>query len=123
VHHAVACAIAKQHVRASHDVSDGGWLVGAAEMCIASGFGLTLEHSGSLFVEENGSYLVEIHAMGHRDVESIVTKAGATLTVLGRVNPDPRLEIGSVDADRSRKIECHAFIGQLTAAWRGTLDW
>src|SRR5207237_8470887 len=50
-HRAVACAIANEHVLACHDVSDGGWLVAAAEMCIASRLGLTLDYNESLFGE------------------------------------------------------------------------
>ena len=45
VHAAVAGWIAAGRVTAAHDVSDGGWLAAAAEMCIGGNLGLLLEQA------------------------------------------------------------------------------
>jgi len=60
----MAQTIADGHVLSCHDVSDGGWLVAAAEMSIASGLGLKLDAIGEYFDERTGSYLVEVRAQG-----------------------------------------------------------
>ena len=126
IHRAVAQAICKDLVGACHDVSDGGWLVALAEMCIASGFGATVEAHGDgqgYFSEPNGSYVVETHAMGIHALKAIVERGGGMCTVLGRTSAQPVLEIGTLTPQRTQKVELHAFVEDLTKAWRGTLDW
>jgi phosphoribosylformylglycinamidine synthase len=124
-HRTVASLIGAGHVRSAHDTSDGGWLVAAAEMCIASGFGLDLDASlDDAFVERNASYLLEIHAQGVDAVEAALRKQGVEFHRLGRVQAMPAaLEVGSLTLQRSKKTELHVFVDELTRAWRGTLDW
>jgi phosphoribosylformylglycinamidine synthase len=111
-HRAMARLIAQGHVAAAHDISDGGLLVAAAEMCIASGCGLKLEpdamEGGDPLAEHVGRYIIELR---HSDID-LPGHFGpaAKVTRLGVVQPAP----GSL-------IEIP--ISDLTAAWRGTLDW
>jgi phosphoribosylformylglycinamidine synthase len=123
---ALAGALRRELVTACHDVSDGGWLVALAEMCIASGFGATIEAQSdeqSYFSESNGCYVVETHAMGIDAMRSLTERAGGACTILGRTSAQPVLEIGRLTTQRTQKVELHAFIEELTKAWRGTLDW
>jgi phosphoribosylformylglycinamidine synthase len=57
-HRTVAKIIRDGHVSSAHDVSDGGPLVAAAEMCIASGLGVEIDADalGDLFAESPGRY-------------------------------------------------------------------
>ena len=126
LHRAVASAIRKELVSACHDVSDGGWLVALAEMCIASGFGANVEAQRaeqSCFGESIGSYLVETHAIGVDALRSLIERAGGRCTTLGRTSAQPVLEISRLTPQRTQKVELHAFVEDLTKAWRGTLDW
>ena len=76
-----------------------------------------------LLVERSGCYLLEVHAQGMRMIESLMSKYGVHFVHLGRVSPDPILEISQLMPNRSRKMDCHVFVDELTRAWRGTLDW
>ncbi len=124
-HRAIADAIGQGLVLSCHDVSDGGLLVAAAEMCIASGLGLKLESApaGELFAEGNARYLVEVHAQSLNGLERLMSDRGVTLKRLGRVTADAALEISRLMPDRSSRIDCHVQVPELTVAWRGTLDW
>jgi phosphoribosylformylglycinamidine synthase len=125
VHRAVAHAISRELVLSCHDISDGGLLVAAAEMCIGSGFGLSLESMSveELFADRQASYLVEVHAQGVDAVEAIARQHDAKLTVIGRTTADGILQVSRVMPDRSRKVDCQAFVDELTRTWKTTLDW
>jgi phosphoribosylformylglycinamidine synthase len=126
IHRAVARAIRSELVSACHDVSEGGWLVAVAEMCIASGLGASLDSQGdgqSHFSESNGCYVVETHALGADALRNLIERAGGTWTALGRTSAQPVLEVGRLTTQRTQKVECHASVEDLTKAWRGTLDW
>jgi phosphoribosylformylglycinamidine synthase len=127
-HRAVAEATGKGLVLSCHDVSDGGWLTAAAEMCVASGLGLSLERDGggaeAYFGEGPGRYLIEIDRQGTGVVAAFFKSRGVELRELGGVTASGVLEVGYLDpATRSRKYDCHVFVDELTKAWRGTLDW
>jgi phosphoribosylformylglycinamidine synthase len=124
-HRAVAGVIRNGHILSCHDVSDGGWLVAAAEMCIASGFGVEITaDAADAFHERNGAYLLEVHGQRIDAVSSSLGAAGIEAQLLGRVRSAPAaLELGVNTANRTRKVECHIFVEELTRAWRGTLDW
>jgi phosphoribosylformylglycinamidine synthase len=84
---------------ACHDLSDGGLLVGLAEMCMASGMGLTVEAlSHDLpahafwFGEDQGRYVITVRG---GDVDALATEAagaGVELTRLG-VTGGPALTV------------------------------
>ena len=80
--------IGKAQVNAVHDLSDGGLLVGLAEMALASGLGVTLDQRLSVadaFGEDQARYLIAgpdlsaIAAIGH-PVMMIGLVGGTTLT-------------------------------------------
>ena len=70
--------IAGKHITACHDLSDGGLVVAAAEMALASNIGVTLSASSGthahpfLFGEDQGRYLVAT-----RDPARVLADAGA----------------------------------------------
>jgi phosphoribosylformylglycinamidine synthase len=111
-HRQMAALIRTGHVAAVHDCSDGGLLVALAEMCIASQLGFTLHGElANAFEELPGRYVIEV-----RDgADKIAPQFGgdASVTKLGTVTKDSSLRLGS---DQMA-------VADLTAAWRGTLDW
>jgi len=121
-HRLTSEAIAGGKVSACHDISDGGIAVAAAEMCIGSGIGLIvgadLFLSDDVFTERPGRYLIELaEADG---IESLRAKFAsvAEVTEIGRTQQVPTLTITST-RDHGTEIR----VDELTAAWRGTLDW
>jgi phosphoribosylformylglycinamidine synthase len=123
-HHAMCRLIAAGHAAAVHDVSDGGWLVAAAEMCIASARGLNV-HPDQLaaddpFAECPGRYIVELTANAveaNIQIEKLFSPFGR-IVHLGFVQHRPSLLVMTKE-----KIYEDIPITELTAAWRGTLDW
>jgi phosphoribosylformylglycinamidine synthase len=125
-HRNVAKLIAEGHVSACHDVSDGGVLVAAAEMCIASGFGMTVDASalanGDAFAERPGRYLVEL-----RDT---AVRAGVHERLDGLFGQTSRVRhLGFVQAVSQlmvvaeKQIRESIQVVEMATAWRGTLDW
>jgi len=151
-HRAMAKLIADGHVAAVHDVSDGGYAVAAAEMCIASGKGLNLNPeflaANDPFAEQSGRYIVQlkesafdavqgVHQIkvdGHEFFEEsdrtdpFVTVfkrhfgLGVRIDRLGFVQHYPALLLVSRQ-DGQIKTHGRIFVDELTRAWRGTLDW
>lgn len=121
-HRLVAGAIRAGFVAAAHDVSDGGVPVALAEMCIASGLGLIVGEafftSPDAFDETPGRYLLELTDPGRAD-ELRANFAGiADVSNIGLVQPLRNLTVTSKE-ERVLEME----LDELTAAWRGTLDW
>jgi phosphoribosylformylglycinamidine synthase II len=115
-HRAVSKVIRSGKVESCHDVSDGGWLAAAAEMCIASGLGLIMEPAlRDFFDEPRGQYLMEFNGEAHE----LAAHVGATAIVerLGAVQDSPELVVHLEDSGFNVGVE------ELTQAWRGTLDW
>lgn len=105
LHRKLSADIRAGRILSCHDLSDGGMLVAAAEMCIASGLGLALDSTAlsiGLFDEVVGAYLVEVEGA-----------TGIDATVVGRVTEQPTLSIDHEPIGNDR----------LTSAWRGTLNW
>ena len=118
-HRALAAAIRTGRIVACHDVSDGGWLVAAAEMCIGSGLGLLLEPDDRGFFDEpRGQYLVEFDGED-RDLAALERAAGDALVLhrLGSITQSPELVL-HLDQEGVQ-----VSVDELTRAWRGTLDW
>jgi phosphoribosylformylglycinamidine synthase len=121
-HRAVAKVIADGKLAAVHDISDGGLAVAAAEMCIASGLGMTvgadLFMNDRAFAEGPGRYLVELgDGMTSEELRSRLADV-ADVTDVGLVQ---HLRKFTVTTERERVLEVG--LEELTAAWRGTLDW
>jgi len=80
--------IRERRVRVVHDLSDGGLIIAAAEMALASGVGLTLDVAGAalphatLFGEDQGRYLIAADAP--RALLATALAAGVPMTVVGR---------------------------------------
>jgi phosphoribosylformylglycinamidine synthase len=77
----VRALIAAGRVSACHDLSDGGLLVGVAEMALAGGLGASLDPGpdglplhGWFFAEDQGRYLL---AMGAKEAAPILAEAKA----------------------------------------------
>jgi phosphoribosylformylglycinamidine synthase len=114
LHRQVAALIREGHVYAAHDISDGGVAVALAEMCIAAGFGFTMDDVSrslprlDLFEPIATSYLLEMK-------ESRAKEAG--LTVLGHVEQQGRFRVG-----RDGRWIIDQPVSALSHAWRGGFD-
>ncbi len=112
VHRRVAELIRARLVFAAHDVSDGGFAVAIAEMCIASGLGATIDLKNTavpfdLFDEPAATYVLEMSAK---------EAAHSGLPMIGKVTTDSILSIRS---SSDEKIEVP--VSDLDAAWRSPL--
>jgi phosphoribosylformylglycinamidine synthase len=126
LHRAVAHAVRSGLVTACHDVSEGGYLTAVAEMCIASGMGATITSeadANAYFAEGNGRYFVETSYAAKAEMEKTCAAAGVRVREIGRTGADAILQVSRIMPERSEKFELHASVDELTAAWRGTLDW
>jgi phosphoribosylformylglycinamidine synthase len=87
-------------VTACHDVSEGGFAVAIAEMCIAGRLGArihTLPHDDrvtALFSESVGRLIVEVHP---HSVGAFVELMGRAVTPIGAVTDDGLLSLPGVD--------------------------
>ncbi|MCZ6543503.1 MAG: phosphoribosylformylglycinamidine synthase subunit PurL [Planctomycetota bacterium] len=111
-------------VSSAHDCSEGGLLVAAAEMTIASGLGLQLDLADlpaeddpplehRCFCEQPARYLLEIRPDDLAEVSSRLHDLPGA--VIGTFNSSSRLTLAGDQLDVSVK--------ELQAAWLGTLDW
>jgi phosphoribosylformylglycinamidine synthase len=82
-------------VAACHDLSDGGLLVGVAEMCLAGGTGADLDLppdveslTGWLFGEEQGRYVVAVRAPHAAGLLARAQKAGVIAREIGTSGGD-----------------------------------
>jgi len=84
--------ITERHVRAVHDLSDGGLVIAAAEVALASGVGLTLDATSAahahpfLFGEDQGRYLIATAAP--ETVIAAALAAGVNAALVGTVGGD-----------------------------------
>jgi len=115
VYSALHKAITEELVCAVHDISEGGLLVCAAEMCIGGRLGLELGMDSvdpvrSFFGETTGCFLVEVNP------ECVDTFVGMFAEL-------PVQEVASVTTDPELKVkinECSLFstaLDPLVAAW------
>ncbi|MCH8964493.1 MAG: phosphoribosylformylglycinamidine synthase subunit PurS [Planctomycetes bacterium] len=102
-------------VRSCHDVSDGGWLVAAAEMAIGSRYGVELERADAdYFTEQLGSYLMEVTPQA---VAGLSRYTAVGIDEIGKVIEAPVLCVG----DGGQRITWE--VDALRSAWRKTFDW
>lgn len=109
-------AIKQGMVKACHDLSEGGLLVAAAEMCIAGRLGLSLEFTGdhpllTYFGETNGCFLIEVS----KEFETSFNKLfdGSNLVRAGKVEANPRLS-WAVPPQQYQSVS----VDELIAAWK-----
>jgi phosphoribosylformylglycinamidine synthase len=112
----VQALIADGHVRRCHDLSDGGLLVGVAEMALAGGIGAAIEVPSSglpahawLFGEDQGRYLAAVE--DPEPVLEAARKAGIPVRAIGRTGGDS-LTVGG---------GCTISLTELRAAHEGWL--
>jgi phosphoribosylformylglycinamidine synthase len=87
-------AITSGLVRSAHDLSEGGFAVAAAEMCIGGRLGITVVPTlVGLFTEANGCLLVEVSPENVAAFESQF--ANLPYTKIGNVVSKPILKIGN----------------------------
>ncbi|MEO1723701.1 MAG: phosphoribosylformylglycinamidine synthase subunit PurL [Pseudomonadota bacterium] len=81
-------------VRAAHDLSDGGLALGAAEMALAAGCGVTLDQADGMeplawfFGEDQGRYLIAVEPGDAGDALGMARRAGVAAVAVGRVGGD-----------------------------------
>ena len=101
-------------------------------MCIASGHGLNIDPdllvNHDPFAEKPGRYLIELREsawkMAHEKDFSQFFPPTTQLLPLGFVQHDKRLMIFNQKMGQSRqRVTEMLSIDEMTAAWRGTLDW
>jgi phosphoribosylformylglycinamidine synthase subunit PurSL len=121
VHRAVAKCIAAGHVSSAHDISDGGLLVAAAEMCIASNYGMTfsITSPATLLAEGNARYLLEIPPDQSREAFEILSSV-STAAVVADVTQESQFTIPSPSFGENA---VDLPVEKLRKAWLGTLDW
>jgi phosphoribosylformylglycinamidine (FGAM) synthase-like enzyme len=82
-------------IKSAHDLSEGGFAVTAAEMCIGGRLGLNIPASIDPFAEVNGCLLVEISPADQSTFETEF--AGLPFTKIGEVTDKPVLKISDVE--------------------------
>ncbi len=103
----VRALICDELLTACHDLSDGGLLVGLAEMAMAGGVGCTLEMgpepvtAGRLFGEDQGRYVVTVVPEAKKAVLERAAEAGVPARVLGLTGGDEIV----VDETRGPKVK------------------
>ncbi len=112
LHRRVAELIASREVLSAHDVSDGGWAVALAEMCIASGLGAAIDIADTdaqmgLFDEPAAHYLLEM---------SRPSAAQSGFPILGTITSEPVLRFRSAG-----KEVMDVSVADLDRAWRSPL--
>jgi hypothetical protein len=75
------------------------------------------------FAEGNAKYVVETNYTAKAELERTCAAAGVRVREVGRTSADPALQVSRVTPERAESFDVHASIDELTAAWRGTLDW
>lgn len=120
----IADLIGEGHINATHDPSDGGLLVAAAEMAFAGRIGLDLvepDHASSIgrsafwFAETPGRYLLEIAPDREATVIRMLRDRSIPCTRIGTFAPHARLRLAGTNLDES--------LESLRRAWMTPLDW
>ncbi len=90
----VRAAIASRRVTACHDLSDGGLAIALAELCIASGHGMTVDFAGEapahalLFGEDQARYVLTATAQNAAMILDAAASDGVPVARLGIVGGD-----------------------------------
>jgi phosphoribosylformylglycinamidine synthase subunit PurSL len=117
-------AIRNDHVRAMHDLSEGGLAVAATEMCIAGRLGMELSLSdvardpdadsdaALLFAESAGRFLIEVAPEDRAAFEATVD--GLPIACVGTVTPTSELKIQGL----KEEPVLTATVAALRTAWQ-----
>ncbi len=119
VHRRMADAIRRGWVRSCHDVSDGGPLISIAEMAIASGLGAEIKLPDALlFRETPGCYVIEYQLRHAEELKDLFDSLRLAFDPCGHITAEPRLRVHN-----TKEEVLIVSVAEMTAAWRGTLDW
>ncbi|HEX6035987.1 MAG TPA: AIR synthase-related protein, partial [Anaerolineales bacterium] len=106
VYQALHQAIRKGYIRSAHDLSEGGLVVAAAEMCIGGRLGMEINiAAAAAFIEVNGCLLVEVTPETASNFERQF--ADLPLRKIGQVTSAPVLKIGTEEINVADLL--HAF--------------
>jgi len=123
----ITSAIDSGCVESSHDLSEGGLAVAAAEMALSGEHGIKLSlrnvsrtknvrrNDHILFSESNSRFLVEVSERRRATFEALMGKNA--YSVVGKVKKERYL---SVDGLNNRRV-VNASLAELRRAWKGTL--
>jgi phosphoribosylformylglycinamidine synthase II/phosphoribosylformylglycinamidine synthase PurS subunit len=95
VYHALHKAIQQGLIKSAHDLSEGGFAITAAEMCIGGRLGMEINTTSNLFAEVNGCLLVEVTPSNVSTFEDQFVKL--PLTKIGIVTSKPILKLANVE--------------------------
>ncbi|UCE95970.1 MAG: phosphoribosylformylglycinamidine synthase subunit PurL [Candidatus Bathyarchaeota archaeon] len=125
---AMVKAIDCGYLRASHDISDGGLAVAAAEMAFTSNLGMELHlknvprakdvnrNDFLLFSESNSRFLVEVPRHHATEFESLTKDAPCT--AIGKVTKEQRLRVYGLKDESVLDMD----LGELFFAWKHGLE-
>jgi phosphoribosylformylglycinamidine synthase len=114
-------------VKACHDLSEGGLAVAAAEMALASDYGVELDlrkvprealsrNDFVMFSESNSRFLLEVPEKSRGDFEAVMK--GAVCSEIGWVAKNPRLMVYGLDG----AVAVDASLKDLRESWKETLN-
>jgi phosphoribosylformylglycinamidine synthase len=125
-YNALSKAIREGTIKACHDLSEGGLAVAAAEMALASDFGLELDLNKVpsdpgrddffLFSESNSRFLVEVADKSQAEFEAFMK--GKPCALIGKVTRNSKLKIKGIKGGTVIDVA----VGDLRAAWKRTLS-
>ena len=120
IYRSIYKAVRQGWVRSMHDLSEGGFSVAAAEMCIGGRLGLELKLNvidphRFLFGETNGCLLVEVESKNIAAFETLFSNLD--ILKVGVVTGSPQLII---DNGNNHLITCP--VDKLVAAWKKKSD-
>jgi len=126
-YYALTKAIGAGTVKACHDLSEGGLAVAAAEMALASSYGVEIDlrklpsetlkrDDFALFSESNSRFLVEVAKQDREAFEKLMK--GKAYAAIGKVTKTPRLTIRGLKG----ALAVDAQIADLRASWKRTLS-
>lgn len=122
VHRTMSHLIAQKKFAAVHDVSEGGYAVAVAEMCIASGIGVItsndLMSAPGAFAETLGSYVAEL-----RNWDDLLAIQSALSSVADVVELGITQHLRKLTITTTKERVTDISIEDMTKAWRKTLDW
>ncbi|NNF06905.1 MAG: phosphoribosylformylglycinamidine synthase, partial [Candidatus Eisenbacteria bacterium] len=112
-------------VAAAHDISEGGILVAAAEMALASGEGCRLEieeaqrglRADEFLFSETGGFLVEVPEEHVASVKTLAAKHDVSVVSLGEVTRDAVLDVSTAGRSLLRMD-----IQELKPQWEDALE-
>jgi phosphoribosylformylglycinamidine synthase II len=127
-YYAFTKAIGEGVIKAAHDLSEGGLAVAAAEMALASNFGMDLDlkklpvkaverNDFALFSESNSRFLVEIAQKDKETFETIMK--GKIIAEMGKVTKNPSLTIKGL---KESNPVVDAPVADLRESWKRTLS-